>query len=583
MKNLFVIFLLSITCAHADSIFNQQNQNGDGSLTLEEERQAEGYVHEGLAQERLQEICTGNNSDSATSASNDHQDICSNGDKAWGSGAMGMVETMMPIVTKAYSAIGVAGLMGGGGGMDFLSLKGTAKKNGHPVLTDEDGNEFEANKSGVYKDSDGNPISEQNQQEMDQKKENKKDYCAVIPGITDMAATTMQTMDNQQIQNGMQNPQQMSEGSPARQAQAFYAMSRSHEARAKSSTVQAAGWGGTAACYAIKASTGYSSWSDPATLVKLGLSTAVGVFYMAKRKAHKDKAELLKKLGDSFPGAGDCNPHTDTQCFCAQESSMATDMANFQKYCVPLQFGDRLGDDGFPVPCVDAEGKSDPECKCKKRRSCIDTTLTQDAVRVGLNPSVMRGAGQNLTPLANGLAGSGLGPGIEEQLAIAKKQLKKFGPRNGPNLRGKPKAQKMAKKLQDLGIPAGTARLIASANIPVNGATGLPALAAAGLNNDTLGSGNNAFKTRSAPRLKSGGSAGNKFRKGGSSNPFGSKKKRGGGGLQIQGDMSKLANKATIDADINKDNGRGIFEILSHRYKMRAWKEFEGSMQTEQE
>ena len=61
------------------------------------------------------------------------------------------------------------------------------------------------------------------------------------------------------------------------------------------------------------------------------------------------------------------------------------------------------------------------------------------------------------------------------------------------------------------------------------------------------------------------------------------KKGRAQGGLEIQGDMSKLANRATMDADINKDTGAGLFEILSHRYKMRAWKEFEGSMTIEQE
>ena len=578
MKNVLFIILLSITSAQADSIFDRQNQNGDGSLTLEEERQAEGYVHEGLAQERLNDICK----DGSETRENTYDDICSNSDRAFG-GGWGMIETMMPIVSKAYSAIGVAGLMGGGG-MDLFPLKGTATENDLPVRVDGDGNEFSANADGVYEDADGNSISRQEADGMDEKKENKKDYCAIIPGLTDLAANTMQTMENQQIQNGMQNPQEMSGGSPARQAQAFYAMSRSHTARKKSSTVQAGGWGGTAACYAIKASTGYANFSDPALIVKLGLSTAVGLFYFKKAKVHGEKADLLKTLGDSFPKAGDCNPHTETQCFCSHESSLAIDAANYQKYCVPLLFGNRGNDAENAVPCIDANGQPDPECKCKKRRACIDTKLSQDAIRLGLDPSVLRSASQGINPLANGLAGAGLGAGIEEQLALARKALKRFPASKAPNLRGNKKAQGIAKSLTDLGIPAPAAALIASAKIPASASSNVPALAAAGLRGDTLGNDKNAFKAAARdPRLKSGGSDNPSFKKGGTNNPFAMKKGRAQGGLEIQGDMSKLANRATMDADINKDTGAGLFEILSHRYKMRAWKEFEGSMTIEQE
>ena len=148
MKTLSILILISLTQAYADSIFDRQNQNGDGSLTLEEERQAEGYVHEGLAQERLQEICSGQNKDSATSESNNYADICSNGDNAFG-GGWGMVETMMPIVSKAYSAIGVAGLMGNGG-MDILPLQDNVKQGGQNVMVDPDGTEFTANEQGQY-------------------------------------------------------------------------------------------------------------------------------------------------------------------------------------------------------------------------------------------------------------------------------------------------------------------------------------------------------------------------------------------------------------------------------------------------
>tara|TARA_B100001971_G_scaffold129103_1_gene118998 strand:+ start:35295 stop:37073 length:1779 start_codon:yes stop_codon:yes gene_type:complete len=592
MKTLSILILLSLTQAYADSIFDRQNQNGDGSLTLEEERQAEGYVHEGLAQERLQEICSGQNKDSATSESNNYADICSNGDNAFG-GGWGMVETMMPIVSKAYSAIGVAGLMGNGG-MDILPLQDNVKQGGQNVMVDPDGTEYTANEQGQYTrtartneapgtevNSDGT-VTENPSNEAKPKKENKKDYCAIIPGLTDMAATTMQAMDNEQIQNGYQNAEDMAAGSPARQAQAFYAMSRSHEARKKSSNVQMYGWGATTGCYVTKLATGYASLNT-GMVVKMGLSTAVTLFYMKKAKVHGEKAELLKALGDSFPKAGECNPHTETQCFCSQESSMAIDMANYQKYCIPMQFANRGADAANAVPCVDANGQADPECKCKKRRACIDAKLMNDSIRLGLNPSVMRNASQSLSPLSTGLDSAGLGPGIEERLAMAKKALAKYNPKKLPNLRGNPKAQKFAEQLSNLGIPKAAAATIAAARIPVSGSTGaVPSLASAGLNN-TGGANNNAFKKPGDPQFKSGGSDGNKFKSGGSSNPFAFKKGANrSGGVQIEQDVSALANKATMEADINKDSGRGIFDILSHRYKMRAWKEFEDSMKVEQ-
>ena len=603
MKTLLLLTLSTIFTlqAQSTSIFTRQNQNGDGSLTLEEEQQAEGYVHEGLAQERLQEICGGNAEEltnyvnareedkldltNEEAAGRTTEQICNQSDKAFDTGAWSIVESMMPIVSRAYSAIGVAGLMGNG--MDLFPLKQTATENDLPVRVDGDGNEFSANADGVYEDADGNAISRQEADSLDKKKENKKDFCAIIPGLTDMAADTMQTMENQQIQNGMQNPQEMSGGSPTIQAQAFYAMSRSHTARKESSEVQAGGWGATAACYTLKM-TGIPGiaepYADPSTsiIVKLGLSVAVGSFYLLKSKVHGEKAELLKKLGDSFPKAGECNPHTETQCFCSQDSSMAIDMANYQKYCTVPEFVNRGADAKNAVPCVDANGKPDPECKCKKRRACIDAKLMQDSLKLGLNPAVMRNAGQSLSPLSSGLSSAGLGPGIEKQLAIAKNALKKFKPKRIPNLRGNKEAQKMAKTLSDLGIPPAAAATIAAARVPVSGNTNVPSLASAGLSNS--GASNNAFKNRpNEPKFKSGGSDGNSFKKGGNSNPFAFKK--GGsrrGGVKIEQDISSLANKATMEADITKDPGKGIFDILSHRYKMRAWKEFEDSMKLEQ-
>jgi hypothetical protein len=587
MKTFIMMCLFSVSSVWAQGVFNTDNYNNDGELTAQEEHEAGNYIHQGVAQQNYQDICSGNHD--LTKDLKDDQgnmtDICTNGENAF-DGNMRILESMMPMVNKAYSMLGVAGMMGGGG-PQILGLSKPVQENGGRVFTDNSGNEIKANPGNeenptyTVTDDQGNESSLTEDQmkkndDYDTKEESQKDMCAMIPGVTDLAAQTAQGMENQQIQEGYQNMEPRSQ-----QSEAFRALARSQRSREKTSKWQAVGWGATAGCYVAYAATG--TQTDLNWWVKFGLSGAATYFYYEKMKHHKMKAELLDKLADSFPKAGDCNPHTETQCFCSEESSVVTDLTNYQKYCVPELYAK----DDTPLEnkttCIDAQGKPDPSCKCKKRRACFDGTVTKEAIRVGLNPTAMQNATGGLSNLSNGFDSSTLGPGIEQTLAMAKKQMQKFKPKKIPNLRGNKKAQKLAKSLQAAGVPRGLAATIAATRIPSSNSSGLPAFAASNLAEE-FGNKTAAFSTgvpNSDPKFKFGGTVSG-GKSGSSKNPFAfgkSGSKRGKGGVQV--DLSGLAQKATIEADITKDSSKGIFDILSHRYKMRAWKEFEDSMTKE--
>ena len=594
MKTFFMMCLFLASSVWAQGIYNSNNTN-DGELTAQEEHEAENYIHQGLAQQNYQDICSGKHD--LTSDKDDKRiwgkdsdgnkavtDFCTNGENAF-EGDWRMLESMMPVVNKAYSMIGVAGMMGGGS--SILPTKKIVGGRSATVFTDGEGNDIEPRGEGDQArynvPADDNPSNDLSKDQMkdndyEQKTEDQKDICALIPGVTDLAANTMQGMENQQIQQGVQAQP------TAPQAESFYALARSQRSRQKTSKTQMWGWYATAGCYTAYVATG--SAFDLNMGIKLGLSVAVSQFYRIKAKHHGDKAELLDNLGDSFPKAGDCNPHTDTQCFCNEESSVVTDLPNYQKYCIPEAYVHKDKPMDQIVTCIDAQGKPDPECKCKKRRACIDATISKEAIRVGLNPTVMNDATGGLTPFANGFADSNLGPGLEQTLAMAKKALKSYKPKKIPNLRGNKKAQKMAKELAKLGIPKGLSSQIAAAKFPNTGNANTPTFSASDLARD-FGMPNSAFSksAENDPKFKSGGSV-RSGKRGGSGNPFAFSRggrSKGSGGVQIDNDLSSLANKAAMDADITKDSSRGIFDILSHRYKMRAWKEFEDTMTKEVE
>ncbi len=243
------------------------------------------------------------------------------------------------------------------------------------------------------------------------------------------------------------------------------------------------------------------------------------------------------------------------------------------KYCVPPQLARDKNQIG--TSCVDAAGKADLSCKCKKTNSCIHAKLMQDALKLGLNPAQMKDPLSGISHLSSGVASGKLQAIGDKNLAMAKQALEKYRPKEKISLNSK-KAKDFAKELFKAGLPKAVAATLASEAVGVEGQ--LP---------DSAGSiasfGPAAEKVeesfnKGANKKKSGGSIGqakSKFSR--TSGPFGSK--RYGSGSRTAGvDIMNFANQATKAAEITKDKSKPIFDIITYRYRKRAWKEFEEEM-----
>ena len=114
------------------------------------------------------------------------------------------------------------------------------------------------------------------------------------------------------------------------------------------------------------------------------------------------------------------------------------------------------------------------------------------------------------------------------------------------------------------------------------GSSSTPASALSGISKGSLNkfrSGNNqALNTINSPRVKSGGNLASK-RSSSRNNAFGAfgkKSKRNTNAIEIE----DFALKAEREAEIVKDTSKGIFDIISYRYKMSAWRQYKENLKS---
>ena len=549
MKTWLILFLLFTQTAFAQQGNYESVFDGTDPLTEEEYDQSENYIHQGKAESLYKEQCVG---EDGTIDS-----LCNNADSAFDHGSTEQkLEQMMPMVTMAYSAI--AGTM---------PVKYTEKKNGGPVLSDGK-NDYAKGKDGLYRDTNGKALDPNQRKEMGLKEKSKEgqDYCGMIPQFGVPAITMFeQNMDKTTQQNLDQAEPQ------ARQRASFLALSKVHKDRAKSAKIQFGMWGATAGCYGALLVT-KTLQPNAGAVVKTGAATLLAYFYNLKKKAHEERAKLLEEMANKYPGAGDCNPFTETSCFCNEETSQISDPTNYQNKCVPKGFAKNFKKDSFI--CVDAAGKPDPSCDCVASGTCADSKFKSMGMQVGLNPSMMRDPMAGIKPLTSGFGASKLDQITERNLAFAKKAMEKVKPKDLSNLVLNGKKQKLAKDFHKMGIPkAYAARMAAAAK-----GGSAPALATSGLGSSNMGvSGKGvkeAFKiSTTAPKFKSGKTARKKRsnRSGSAFGRFGRKKRTGGAkGAEIL----TFAQRAAREAEITKDKSKPIFDIITYRYKASAWREF---------
>jgi len=564
------------------------------NLSDQQQNEANNYYHQGRNQRILQEKCAEMNNGVKVNGelqNCDESSLAAVGQTFKGNAGQ-TLESLIPAATKAYST--VLGL----GGMSkinaTISQKTSEKKalkeiNKNPgsdkiqnkvVATPEgqQGKFFEStnkdyliNEKGEVTNLKGEvqanpPQDVQAKQEMKEKEKEYEDWCSKLPMVTEIIAGATQALDHKKIESTEINKTDY-------QRESLSALKRSHLDRKKTATIQTIGWGATSACYVGYATSVAGAAKDWKLYLKLAASGFLTYFYGVKIKKHQDYANALDGLMDELPKKGECNPHTATHCFCAEQTSQQTDPANFQKYCLPSQYIGRQNPYESAV-CVDSELQVDNECKCRKSRSCVTDRLKMDAPVWGLGQNYATNALKDMNSISGGSLMAGkMGLASAQKMAARANQLlkEKAAKENIPAS----KVDKMiASELESMGVPRNVALALSGTD-----STGMDNLLGSNFDTKLDSKGLIPDEMRNAAAVAYENSnfklnSGSKNDRD-SDNPYAALLKKKGQKDSNGVEIIDFQNIATAQAEITKDSNKAIFDIISHRYRSSAWRKFE--------
>jgi len=531
---LLFIFIPTQAQVVGTSAPNAELDSNEYDLTDADRWEAENYIHQGLTQRTMEEECK----------KLDDPDACLGRGKTK---FMGVDSSIVEMVSKVYSLFsGAMGMQGGG-------FKAKAAK-GSDASTE--GTPTDSQSGTDATDSSGNSNSTGKKEG-----EGKKDYCAYIPAAGELVATTMQTLGQQEIET--------SKTQESQQKAQLYSAARSHRTRAQTAKIQGTTWGATTACYGYYMAAGGIAidWKVMAKAAGAGFLT---MFWLSESKKQNAYADEVNAIADELPGKGDCNPHTQKNCYCSQPETQY-DTAN----CLEILNKKITDTTSYSVPCVDKDLKSDATCTCVGTQNCFDTEFFSNLSGTGLANFGNTSAGKDFKKLTNGiltnakLASSGSGTN-----ASAQKFLKDLDGKitELPNLTKTQSEQ--ANSLKSYGIPKSVASLIASQTANSFGKD-----KAASLSNGRYGKinglvGNTPYKSAGAvlrfnnPTKQIGKKSGQSYNS--ISNMLNKLKKNPNSGNSAK--VLKFAQQAEREAQITKNKDRPIFEIISRRYQVSGWR-----------
>ncbi|MFT6633220.1 MAG: hypothetical protein ACJAS4_003190 [Bacteriovoracaceae bacterium] len=543
MKKFRILILLLMSFSVCSGSFADESAFDsvmDEPTSVEDEAKGELYIHQGIADKKVSEMCA--------DGKGGYKDICDEDQHAFAEGGMRTLETLLPALTKAYAMFSMMG--GSAGGFTANSLD----KEGNQIYQDTDGKT-----KGVTQETEG----------ATEKTENKPDYCGYIAMVGEGASAAYTLVKNEKTEENFK-----SEKPEARQAASFYALADNHKTMEKGAKVQMGVWSATAACYVAYA-TQAAYQGDWKVYAKMAAAGFIGLYYKKKADAHGERADLLEQMAKDLPSAGDCNPFSNKSCFCAEETSIVSDPINFRNVCLPEILAKRTGDEDKAFVCADASGNADLECDCIKSNTCADRKLKIAGINLGLGPTVLKDPLAAMKPISKGFGGADVDAAANRNLALANKTLKKFNPEKAPNLNNDQK--KIANELFKNGIPKAAAAYLAK-GFGGSGSATLPSSALSGLGSSPSGKSirrTNLSKNKKGT-FKSGGTIRGKSTRGRSAfGKFG--KKKGSKNTQAI-HIEDFAKKAEREAEIVTDTSKGIFDIISYRYKVSAWREFKDVM-----
>ena len=513
-----------------------------GGLTDEEYNISKTYVHQGYLSREAKELCEG------------MEDVC-RGDQA-SFKFMGISNDMMKIVSRCYST--VVGSMSAAGLLSLEMPKPDSLKDTGGSNTTVDNSVNNTTDNVGEKMAGAKPISAEEAKKAQEYKSNdgkRKDFCAFIAMGTETVATAMESTSNDNIN-------QLPSSEASRQKDEIYKAAIAHEDRAKISLVQLSGWGATTACYAGMLVTNFVS-PNIAFIVKQAASAFMTSYFVKEYEINRLAASKTRDIAARLSGQGDCNPVTETVCYCAQPETK-----NDIKYCAPSIKARMLSDaNNYQISCLDSKMRTDLDCHCLLSNSCYDQTL--DNMANALPPGFAKSNFAAIKKIYRGeLEGGSADAQVQKQAAAAKKILAKYGNRL-------PGVNELDPATEDAAV-----KLSSALEVPVSASRFFAAQPDQNVGNSLLS--HYRPSGRSNYQGDSGGS--NVYWYGKKQNKSNEKKKdylsdinkqlknmqRNSAQDTQEGDIISFGRKAQDAAAINKNNQEDLFKIISRRYQLKS-------------
>lgn len=528
-KTIFIYAVLSLLVATSISaqivgVTRGGQNNNLNNLNDQDKYVSENYIHDKYLERQKREACG-----QGEKGDEDLKKICA---------GMDVGNQNIKFIARAYGMI--VGMLPGDGDGNFT--KGVENPDGSKKMVGEG-------------------------DEAKQEQEKKKDYCRFIAVGTEMVAQFQQQATQQEMSSVPVKKE-------TAQKESMYRAARSHESRAKNAEYQTVGWGATTVCYGYMAASSLATGGTVGMMgwVKVGMAGLMTGFYMSEAKKHSDAADKVRAIAKKLGGAGDCNPITDKNCYCAQPETM-----NDVKHCMPQIRKRQIAANSVQVACMDNRMNPDPKCNCVTTDTCYDKEFVNNISGLDFGAGFNQGVTGPLRKIARGELGQGNVTGSAvSQAALAKQAMRKIKPIPfNKNLNKAQRAEALA--LTKQGIPASVAGKIASINVPKSALRGVRNR----LGNVKYASyGKSAYsgKGRSKVLSFSGGGDGlnGRRKKSGSSvnfNKFLKKRKKGPKGGKVLSFREKASRSGS--AQISKDSSRSVFDIVSRRYMISGLRRLE--------
>lgn len=530
-------------------------------LTDEEQKLSQDFVHEGLAEKIRQEECKG------------IEEYCKGEEQD--EKFLGIPNEMVLMVGQAYTMIAGVG-----------------------------GTELKMSDKAIAAARQSDPMA----------RDYKPDYCSKIPMASELLAKFKQTSDQENLKN------LPAEGETV-QKQELLKAAQSHKIRSETSTIQAAGYGATVACYTGMVAMGGVAVTS--VLVKIPAAGILTAFHTTNAIRQKKISDRIKKIADKMPGKGYCNPITERSCYCDaykelkkdqeklaeenekrrqevkedrvqstgekigsflgfskkrqeyKEKVVIVDEAGADKYCRPQLHQNDVAEDSLRVSCVDQQMQLDPFCKCKGQNACFDTQFVKFSNEI--TPEMFASSGlTDFSAMTRGeLRGGRVGSaGFSRNAVRTKSLLSQFALKYPVTGDINPNALSLAKMVEDtFGVPKELAAHL----------TSTPRTAAdleAGkkvVGSDIGGRMRVAEETSDQNQvLAFGQPQGGRPAQRPSGQPQAEEVKLQRGKASESGDVLQFAEKAAAKAQIDQRPEGNIFHLISKRYQISGSRYLKG-------